>query len=95
MQPVAAQQRDLRESIGKLGAAVVNAFIDMRKSLDAQLDQSVTDVRAEATVADNELREHLRYVLAGTIRNRVIGAVLLGAGILLEIAGALVGALGH
>jgi hypothetical protein len=41
--------------------------------------------------ADDELRKHLRYVLASGTRSRVIGAALLGVGILLEIAGAIVG----
>jgi hypothetical protein len=67
--------------------------IEMREALDSQLDNSVDELRAEMLTFDNELRGHLRYVLAGSIRNRIIGAVLLGIGILLAIAGAIVGAL--
>lgn len=72
---------------------MINAFIDMRKSLDAQHDDAVENLRAEILAADDELPGHLRYVLAGGIRNRVIGAVLLGVGIALGIAGAIVGTL--
>ena len=60
---------------------------------DVRYEDTVDELRAEMLTFDNELRGHLRYVLAGSIRNRIIGAVLLGIGILLAIAGAIVGAL--
>lgn len=81
------------QAFHNLDAAAYNALTEMRKALDSQLDNSVDELRAEILTFDNELRGHLRYVLAGSIRNRIIGAVLLGIGILLEIAGAIVGVL--
>jgi hypothetical protein len=93
MQTAARQQQALRAATSQIEAAMINAFIAMRKSLDTQHDTTVDQLHEEIRNFDNELREHLRYVLAGSIRNRLIGAVLLGVGILLEIAGALVAAL--
>jgi hypothetical protein len=86
----AEQQRALVQAFNKLDAAAYNALLEMRKALDAELDGSVDELRSEILSSDNELRGHLRYVLAGSIRTRVTGAVLLGAGIVLEIAGAIV-----
>ncbi len=92
MRPAAEQQREMRVAITKMGAMLANGLIDMRKALDAQHDRVVDELRSEIVAADDELREHLRHVLAGSVRDRVIGAGLLGLGIVLEIAGAIVSA---
>jgi hypothetical protein len=92
MRPAATQQRELEAATAKMGAILANGLIGMRKALDTQLDQSVDELRSEIEAADDEVREHLRYVLAGGVRDRVIGAGLLGVGIVLEIAGAIVSA---
>jgi hypothetical protein len=76
--------------LAAIEAQVANAFIKMRKALDAELDQSVDVLRGEAADSDNELRRHLRYVLAGSIRDRAIGAGLLGVGIVLTTLGSVV-----
>jgi hypothetical protein len=83
--------RKLAEYISKVDAAAYNNFIDMRKALDAELDRSMEDLQQELTDADNELRGHLRYVLAGSISDRVQGAILLGAGIVLGTTGSILG----
>ncbi len=72
---------------------MANVVVGLRKALDAQLDHAIAEVRSENLSSENALRGHLQYVLAGSIRKRVIGADLLGAGVLLEIDGAIVGAL--
>jgi hypothetical protein len=81
----------LTQSISNLDAAATNVLIDMRKALDADLDETAADLRREAAYSDDELRQHLHYVLAGSIRNRVWGAVLLALGIALATAGSVVG----
>jgi hypothetical protein len=74
--------------VASLQAEVANALIGMRKALDRALDQSVDALREETVDVDNELRGHLRYVLAGSIRDRAIGAGFLGVGIVLTTLGA-------
>jgi hypothetical protein len=92
MRPAADQQRELEVAVRKIGAMLANGLIDMRKALDAQHDQAVDELRAEIVAADEELRGHLLYVLAGSVRDRMIGAGLLGVGLVLEIAGAVISA---
>lgn len=87
------QLRRIVEYVAEVDAAAYNNFVGMRKALDAELDRSVADLRNNLAEADNQLREHLRYVLAGSIRDRVIGALLLGAGIVLAAAGSVTGTL--
>ena len=87
------QQRAVLQGLHNLDAATANALVEIRKALDSELDASVDALRSEIVASDTELRSHLRYVLAGSIRNRALGAALLGAGILLEIVGAIVGVL--
>ena len=55
---------------------MVNAPIAMRKSLDTLHGDAVEELRSEILAADDELRGHLKRVLGGSIRNRVIGVVL-------------------
>jgi hypothetical protein len=92
MRPASQQQDALRKAIANIEVSVYNALIEMRKSLDAQHDEAVEQLGTEILKSDNEIRGHLRYVLAGSIRSRVIGAAVLGAGILFEIAGAILSA---
>lgn len=65
----------------------------MRKAIDARLDKLDDDLRNEMADADDVLRGHLHDVLVGSIRGRVAGVVLLGLGILLAVAGSVVGTL--
>jgi len=73
---------------------LANAMIDLRKALDTQLDSSVAELRQEAEVREAEIRSHLGYVLAGSIRERLIGVILLAAGIVLAVAANVLSALG-
>ena len=93
MSPAAEQQRAMARAIGRLTADTYNVLVDMRKDLDAQLDKSVETLEKEIADADDELRGHLLYVLAGSVPKRIAGAVLLGAGIVLGTAGTIVGTL--
>jgi hypothetical protein len=88
----ATSQRALAEWVAKIDAATYNAHIEMQKLLDTQLDESIDALRGETTGADNELRGHLRYLLAGRERDRWIGVVVLGLGIALSTAGSVAGA---
>ncbi len=90
-----SQLRAILEHVAKIDAAAYNAFIDMRKALDTELDESVDRLQEEIAEADDELRGHLRYVLAGSISDRIKGALLLAVGIMLGTVGSVVGTLSH
>jgi len=79
--------------VSAIDTAAYNALIEMRKTLDRELDRAADDLRTEIAESDDQLREHLRYVLAGSIADRVKGAILLGAGIVFSMAGSVVGTL--
>jgi hypothetical protein len=83
--------RAIAELVTKVDAAAYNAYIEVKRALDEQLDEAVDDLRGEMADADDELRGHLRYVLAGSVDDRVKGAILLGVGIVLAAAGSVVG----
>lgn len=83
----------LRQDILRLEASAANALIGIRKAVDAELDRSVGALRDEMAKNDDELRDHLRYVLAGDVRGRFIGVILLAVGIALSVIGSLVGTL--
>ncbi|HKF81173.1 MAG TPA: hypothetical protein VKB17_10140 [Thermoleophilaceae bacterium] len=87
------QLRAIVDYVGRVDAAAYNTLIEMQKALDTQLDDSVYRVRTEMADADDELRGHLRFVLAGSISDRIKGAVLLGVGIVFAMAGSVVGTL--
>ena len=71
----------------------MNAFLNVRKAVDADLDQAIGNVRREMEDNDEELRDSLRYVLVGSIRDRVVGAVLFALGVVFSVAGSVIGAL--
>jgi hypothetical protein len=83
--------RQLAQCISKVDALTHNHLIDMQKLIDKRTDDTLDLVRTETADADDELRGHLNYILAGSVKDRVIGAVLLGVGILLATAGSVVG----
>jgi hypothetical protein len=72
---------------------VNNNFLEMRKQLDHRIDISIHELRTDVTNGENRIREDLRYILVGSVRKRLFGAAILAAGIVLEIAGAIVGSL--
>jgi hypothetical protein len=77
--------------VRQLEAAVGNGFIGLRKTMDAEVDGAVHQLAQDAAERDRELADGLRYVLAGSTRDRVIGVVLLAVGIVLGLAGSVVG----
>jgi hypothetical protein len=84
---------EVSRQVARLEASVANVLIAMREAVDTELDRSVAALRQEIARNDDELRDNLSYLLAGSVRERVIGVVLLGLGILLALAGSIVGAL--
>jgi hypothetical protein len=86
-----SELRKIVEYVSKVDAAAHNNFIDMRKVLDAGIEDTVDLLRTEAANADDDLRGHLRYVLAGSIEDRMRGAILLAVGIVLAAAGSVIG----
>ena len=85
--------RGVIEHLQRTEAALVNAFLNVRKAVDADLDQAIGNVRREMEDNDEELRDSLRYVLVGSIRDRVVGAVLFALGVVFSVAGSVIGAL--
>jgi hypothetical protein len=85
--------RQIAEYVSKVDAAAHNNFIAIQKAFDADLKDAADLLRKEAADADDELRESLRYVLAGSVRGRAWGAVFLFVGIVLAVAGSIVGTL--
>ncbi|KKK84343.1 hypothetical protein LCGC14_2784320 [marine sediment metagenome] len=85
--------RDVERTFARFGSEVANAFVRMRKALDTQLDETASVISREMAKRDNELRGHLRYLLAGSLRGRLVGVALLVCGILFSVAGSIVGTL--
>jgi hypothetical protein len=83
----------LLERIRKGEASLANGLIGMRKAVDAELDSAIDSTLGELARRDNELRGHLRYLLAGSIPGRILGAIFLGLGIAFNTAGAITGTL--
>jgi hypothetical protein len=77
--------------LDRLARGMVNAVIDLRKIVDAQDDAVREEILNAVAARDAELRSHLRYVLVGGIRARVLGACLLALGIVLGAAGSILG----
>jgi len=83
---------ELERQVGQGLATLANGMIEMRKAFDAQLDSVADELRREAEAREAEVRSHLGYVLAGSGRERVAGAILLAAGIACGVAAEVVGA---
>jgi tRNA pseudouridine-54 N-methylase len=84
------QMRALSGYLRRMEATIANAFLAMRRALDADLDKSVERVRSGIAEGDRELREGLLYVLAESARDRWIGVGFLGIGIVLTTLGSVV-----
>jgi hypothetical protein len=75
-----------------LGAELANGLLSYVKALDTERDKTTLGILRLVVEGDSELREGLREPLAGGIRSRVAGAILLAAGILLSVAGSVISA---
>jgi hypothetical protein len=88
-----SSERAIIKRITDLEASVGNALIKMKKIMDEQ-DFGNTEALYKAQVeGDNDLRQRLRDVLLGSIKGRVWGVRLLFAGIVLGVAGSVLGTL--
>jgi hypothetical protein len=95
--PVYATSMHLRGVINDLQqtkVAVANGFLGLRKAIDADIDAAVEVIERDVAERDSELRDGLRYVLAGSVRERWNGVMLLALGISLGAAGSVIGNLG-
>ena len=93
---VYGSERQISGIVGRiqgLEASVGNALIALKKGTDAELDRAIGGLEQEMARRDADLRDGLRYVLAGSTRERTIGAVLVGVGIVLAAAGSVLGTL--
>lgn len=83
--------RAIAEHVDRIEASVANGLIGIRRAADTELDNSVANLREEMAQQDDALRRILLDLLAGSIRDRWTGVALLGLGILLAVAGSIVG----
>jgi hypothetical protein len=81
------EMQQLGKYVQQLETSIANGFLTLRKALDADRDHLAETLDQEIVENDNTLRQHLRYVLAGSIQDRKVGAGLLGAGIILSVIG--------
>jgi hypothetical protein len=81
------QLQSVVEHVQRLEASVANILIGVRRAVDTELDRSVENLRQEMAVQDDVLRDGLLEVLAGSIRDRWLGVLLLALGIVLAMAG--------
>jgi hypothetical protein len=86
--------RELEQSgqaLERFRAEVANGFIKLKKFTDAELDKAVEEIQRDIAERDAKLRDGLRYVLAGSTRQRVTGVGLLVAGVILAAGGSVLG----
>lgn len=87
------QLRAIVEYVSRMEASVADGLIGIRRAVDTELDNSVELLRREMAEQDGVLRDGLRDVLAGSIRDRWLGVVLLGLGIVFAMVGSVLGTL--
>lgn len=83
--------RGVIDDLQKTKVAIANGFLRLRETVDAELDSAIQAIQRDVAARDAELRDGLRYVLAGSIRERWNGVKLLTLGICLGTAGSVVG----
>jgi hypothetical protein len=101
----AAQLQRILDYVSTIDAAAYNAYNNLQRTLNAELDKAVMELWNGMAEADDELRGHLLYLLAGSseedggnrftriVSNRLTGAILIVVGIALATAGSVVGTL--
>jgi hypothetical protein len=82
---------DVMRYVQEIEASLGNVLIGMRKAVDTELDSSVQMLWDEVTAGDKLLRDNLRELLVGGIRDRTIGAGLVAVGIVLGTVGSILG----
>ena len=87
------QVAETYREVQRLEARVSGALVKLKQITDAELDQAVERVQNDLAERDAELRDGLRYVLAGSTRDRIVGAGLLVGGIVLAAAGSVLSGL--
>jgi hypothetical protein len=91
LDPLYPQSQHVRGVVKELEesyAAIANGFLNLRKTVDADLDAAIDAVQRDIAERDALLRDGLRYVLAGSTRQRWRGVQLLATGIALTAVSA-------
>jgi hypothetical protein len=65
--------------------------VKLKRTTDAELDQAIEQIQRDVADRNAELRDGLRYVLAGSTPDQWIGVALLGSGVILSGVGSVVG----
>jgi hypothetical protein len=84
-------ERRMLERIPRLEADIQKAIVGLKKATDTELDEAIQRVLTDIAARDAELRDGLRYVLAGSTRNRAVGTSLLVLGLVLATGGSVLG----
>ena len=77
--------------VQQLESAMEHALVGIKKLTDNELDNAVELIRRDLAERDADLRDGLAYVLAGSARDRIVGVGLLFTGIVLGVAGSILG----
>jgi len=88
------QVEAVRKEVRELETSVANALVRLKKTADQAQDQAIERVEREADLREQELRSAVRYVLGEGRRDRWLGVVLLGAGILFATTGSVLSSVG-
>jgi hypothetical protein len=83
--------RAIADRIQRDNASIANAFVALKKATDNELDNAIGLLQQDVLRRDAELRDGLRYVVAGSARDRMLGIALLGLGIVFGTAGSILG----
>jgi hypothetical protein len=92
LQPEATRRRQSEQRIAQNFASIVNGMYAMREAVDTERDALGVQLHKQLFDADNAIREKLTYILAGSIKGRLIGAGLLGVGIVFSVVGSVLSA---
>jgi hypothetical protein len=77
--------------VQQLESEVEHALVGLKKLTDNELDNAIQLIQRDLAERDTDLRDGLAYVLAGSARDRIVGVGLLFTGIVLGVAGSILG----
>jgi hypothetical protein len=77
--------------VDELGVMLLNEITEVQQEIEGDIDELDLAVQRAMRRADIELREELRYILAGSLRDRALGVLLLAGGIILAATGSVLG----
>jgi hypothetical protein len=92
LQSEATQRRQTEKRIAQNFASLINGMYAMREAVDTERDALSVELHKQLYDADNAIRKKLTYILSGSIKGRLVGAGLLGLGIVFSVVGSVLSA---